>query len=91
MSLDRIPIYLKKKVPVQFQGCCCTFRAGGSRPCSEVNARAWSPVYCTALPHDFGFRIMATQTPRQRVSFTGISGHTLGRSSVTSRHSDKTC
>ncbi|GFO49070.1 hypothetical protein PoB_007557500 [Plakobranchus ocellatus] len=33
---------------------------------------------------------MATQSPRQRISFAGLSGHPLWRSPTISRHSDKT-
>ncbi|GFO06026.1 Xaa-pro dipeptidase [Plakobranchus ocellatus] len=34
---------------------------------------------------------MTTRSPHQRISFTGLSGHPLGRPSTTSRHSDRTC
>ncbi|GFO38230.1 hypothetical protein PoB_006473500 [Plakobranchus ocellatus] len=41
LSSEQI-LVLKKKTPARF-GLCRASRAGGSRPFSEVNARAWSP------------------------------------------------
>ncbi|GFO31879.1 hypothetical protein PoB_005838400 [Plakobranchus ocellatus] len=62
---------------------------------SEVNVGTWSPFYCMALWRNFRMILaavlMATRSPRQRISFAGVSGHPLGWSSATSRHSDKIC
>ncbi|GFO33034.1 hypothetical protein PoB_005953900, partial [Plakobranchus ocellatus] len=61
----------------------------------EVNAGAWSPVDCVARRRNFRIilaaLVMATRSPRHRISFAGVSDYTLGRSSVIPRHLDKIC
>ncbi|GFO33622.1 hypothetical protein PoB_006012700 [Plakobranchus ocellatus] len=75
------PTALSSGSHLQFEGRCFTFRAGGCRPCSEVNAGAWSPVYCMARRRNFRMILaavlMATRSPHQRISFSGVSGHPL--------------
>ncbi|GFN74724.1 hypothetical protein PoB_000123000 [Plakobranchus ocellatus] len=50
-------------------------------------------VYCMARRRNFliilAAVVMAIRSPRQRISFAGVSGHPLGRSSAISRHLTK--
>ncbi|GFO01132.1 hypothetical protein PoB_002763700 [Plakobranchus ocellatus] len=86
---------LKKKVTAQFEGVALLFGLVVAALGSEVNAGAWSPVYCMARRRNFRIilaaGVLVTRSQRQRISFAGVSGHPLGRTSVISRHSDKTC
>ncbi|GFN94010.1 hypothetical protein PoB_002051600 [Plakobranchus ocellatus] len=62
---------------------------------SEINAAAWSPVYCMTRRGNFRITlaavVMATQFCRQRISPRNLLGHPMAIPSTISRYSDKTC
>ncbi|GFO19578.1 hypothetical protein PoB_004608300 [Plakobranchus ocellatus] len=83
-------LLLKKKAPAQF-GPCCAFRAGGSRPFSDVKRRAWSPRLphgsSEEHPHNFSCLTHGNSVTAPEDVVRGLIGPSAR---ATYRHSDKT-